>query len=76
VYPAEAKEAHRQGSVVFAALISKTGSVESLKVMSGPSDLAEAASAAVKQWTYKPYKLHGESTEVLTTITVNFQLQP
>ena len=33
-----------------------------------------AAWDAVKQWTYRPYLLNGEPTEVDTTITVNFNL--
>jgi hypothetical protein len=31
---------------------------------------------AVRQWTYRLYRLNGESTDVETTITVNFNLNP
>jgi len=31
---------------------------------------------AVKQWTYKPYLLNGQSMEVETSITVNYTLAP
>jgi protein TonB len=29
---------------------------------------------AVRQWTYKPYLLNGEPTDVDTMVTVNFNL--
>ena len=74
VYPAEAKAAGVQGAVVLRALISTTGDVENLQVISGPKELQGSAIDAVRQWKYKPYLLNGEPTEVETTITVNYQL--
>ena len=65
-----------EGTVVLAALISKAGTVQDLKVISGPAAMADAATAAVKQWTYRPYLLNGRAVEVKTVITVNFQLSP
>jgi protein TonB len=48
-----------------------------MKLISTPDpDLAIAALAAVRQWTYKPYLLNGEPTELQTTITVNFNFGP
>ena len=72
VYPPIAKAAHVSGSVVLHAIISKTGSIQSLTVVSGPEMLRANAVAAVQEWKYKPYLLNGEPTEVDTTITVNF----
>jgi protein TonB len=72
VYPPIAKAAHVSGSVILHAIISKTGSVEQLSVVSGPEMLRANAIAAVQTWKYKPYMLNGEPTEVDTTITVNF----
>jgi protein TonB len=54
------------------AIISKSGNVEQLTVVSGPEMLRANAISAVQQWKYKPYQLNGEATEVDTTITVNF----
>lgn len=73
-YPAQAKAAHMQGTVVLAAVIGKDGVVKDLKVVNGPPMLAQAAMNAVKQWRYKPYYLNGQPTEVDTTINVNFKL--
>jgi protein TonB len=72
VYPAVAKAAHVQGVVVLHALISKQGTIEDLEVISGPPLLTGSAIDAVKNWTYRPYILNGEPTEVETTINVNF----
>ncbi len=74
VYPAIAKAAHVQGAVVLHATISKTGTVEELEVVSGPEMLRTSAMDAVRQWTYKPYLMNGQPTEVETTITVNYTL--
>jgi TonB family protein len=74
VYPAEAKAAHVQGSVILHAIISKTGTVERLDVISGNGMLVNAARDAVSRWTYKPFLLNGEPVEVETSITVNFTL--
>jgi TonB family protein len=74
VYPESAKAAHVQGVVVLHALISKTGDVEDLKVISGPPMLTGSAIDAVRQWKYDPYMFGGETMEVETTISVNFSL--
>jgi len=72
VYPALAKAARVSGAVVLHAVISKTGAIESLSVVSGPEMLRASAVTAVQDWRYRPYLLNGEPTEVDTTITVNF----
>jgi TonB family protein len=74
VYPQEARDAGISGTVVLHAIIGKDGSIQALQLVSGPKELAPAAYDAVKQWTYKPYLLNGEPTEVDTTIMVNFNL--
>lgn len=38
--------------------------------------LARSAWTAAAQWTYQPYLLNGNPTEVETTITVNDSLNP
>jgi protein TonB len=75
IYPPIAKVAHMSGVVVLHAVISKTGSIESLSVQSTTNAMFNnSALDAVKQWKYKPYVLNGDPTEVDTTITVNFNL--
>lgn len=74
VYPAIAKAAGVQGTVVVEAVISRTGTIESLHVVSGPPMLQNAAIEAIHAARYQPYRLNGEPTEVETTITVNFRM--
>ena len=74
VYPAIAKAARVEGSVVVEAVISRMGTIESLRVVSGPAMLQNAALEAIREARYQPYRLNGEPTEVQTTITVNFTI--
>jgi len=73
-YPPLARQARIQGSVILQAEISKDGTIQNLRLISGHPMLAPAAIEAVKQWRYKPYFLNGEPVEVETQITVNFSL--
>jgi protein TonB len=74
-YPPIARHIGVQGDVILTAIISKTGTIESLQVRSGHPTLVKAAVDAVRQWRYRPYVLNGERIEVETQITVSFQLQ-
>ena len=75
-YPALAREARIQGTVILGAVIEKDGSIVSLDVLSGNPFLVEAALDAVKGWKYRPYKIGGNKTVVRTQIQVNFALTP
>ncbi|HWW96809.1 MAG TPA: energy transducer TonB [Edaphobacter sp.] len=74
VYPVIAKAAGVQGTVIVEAVISRTGTIESLHVVSGPQMLQNAALEAIREARYQPFRLNGEPTDVQTTITVNFRL--
>lgn len=72
IYPPLAKAARLTGKVVLAAVIARDGTIQKLRLVSGPQLLVEAAMTAVRQWVYKPTLLNGEPVEVITEITVNF----
>jgi protein TonB len=74
IYPSLARAIRVEGTVVLAATISKTGTIENLRVVSGPSILQQAALDAVKTWLYRPYLLDGQPVEVETTVNVIFNL--
>jgi protein TonB len=74
-YPPLAKTTRIQGHVIMSAVISTTGTIEKLTLVSGHPLLAPAAMLAVKQWRYKPLLLNGDPVEVETTIDFNFTLQ-
>jgi TonB family protein len=69
VYPPAAKKAGIQGIVRLRVTINKDGSVNDIRVLSGPPPLVKAAMDAVQQWRY------ALSQEVRVTIVpVNFTL--
>ena len=74
-YPPEAKEKRIQGTVVLNVKIGKDGTVEDLKVASGPKELRQSALVAVRQWTYRPYFVDGNAVEVDSTISVRYSLK-
>jgi TonB family protein len=74
VYPAAAKAAGISGEVRLNATIATDGTVGELTVVSGPPELVQAATDAVKQWVYKPTLLNGSPVQVKTSIVVNFTL--
>lgn len=82
-YPEEARAKGMEGAVVLEAVISVEGKPVSVKVI-GPSDpvFSDAATKAVRQWRYRSALWnytnpnYGQPVEVLTTITVRFQLEP
>ena len=74
-YPLIAKATHTQGTVVLQATISRQGTIENLRVTSGPLMLQQAAVDAVRTWRYRPYLLNGDPVEVETTVNVIFTLQ-
>ena len=73
-YPPLARQTRISGTVRLHAIISKTGSVQQLEVISGHPLLVQSALDAVRQWKYRPTTLNGEPVEVDTTIDVIFSL--
>jgi protein TonB len=73
-YPPIAKTARVSGTVVLQAIISKTGTIDDLHVISGPEMLREAALNAVRSWRYRPYMLNNQPIAVETTVNVIFSL--
>jgi protein TonB len=74
IYPPIAKVAGVQGTVSLSATISKQGTIENLRVVSGPPMLQKAALDAVSAWRYRPFLLNGEPVAVETTVNVVFNL--
>jgi len=73
-YPMLAKQMKVQGSVILQALIGREGSIQDLRVLSGPAILSTAAMDAVRQWHFRPYYQSGQAIETEARITVNFTI--
>jgi protein TonB len=75
VYPPAAAKRQIAGVVVLEATVTETGTVDKVKVISGPPELVDAAIAAVRQWRYEPSHLNGVPVAVLLTARVNFSVK-
>jgi protein TonB len=75
VYPALARQIHREGQVELHAIIATDGTIQSLQVVSGDPLFLQSATDAVRQWRYRPTILSGQPVEIETYITVIYTLQ-
>jgi len=73
-YPPLAKMARIQGTVRLEAIISRDGTIQDLRVVSGHPLLVKSAIEAVQRWRYQPTLLNGEPVEVVTEVDVIFNL--
>lgn len=74
-YPLLSQHTNVQGSVILQAVISAEGSVQSLRVLSGPAILSAAAQQAVREWRFRPVVQNGQAVETKARITVNFSIK-
>jgi TonB family protein len=74
-YPLLGENMRVQGSVVLQAVVGTDGTIEDLRVLSGPAILSAAAQQAVRQWRFKPYLQNGQLVETKARITVNFSIR-
>jgi TonB family protein len=72
VYPVGAHLQNVQGEVVLQAVISEKGTVESVRVVSGPVALQQAAIDAMRSWKYRPYIVNGTPVKVRTFVNFHF----
>ena len=75
VYPALARQIHREGRVELHALIGTDGAIQSLQIVAGDPLLERSAVEAVQQWRYRPTFLNGQPVEIDTYITVIYTMQ-
>ncbi|MGO8814739.1 MAG: energy transducer TonB [Terriglobia bacterium] len=74
-YPQIAVMARIQGMVRLQAIVGQDGTIQDLKVLSGPAMLLKSSVEAVSKWRYQPTVLKGKPVEVETEIDVNYALK-
>lgn len=74
VYPPIAKAARVVGTVVFDIVIGPTGKLESMKVVSGPAMLQQAAIDALKKWTFHSLEQQGKKEAASGEVSIEFSL--
>jgi TonB family protein len=72
-YPAEARKAGIEGTVVLKTVVNENGTVEGVRLVEGNAALAAAAITSVKQWHYRPYVRDGKAQPFQTIVLVEFQ---
>jgi protein TonB len=75
LYPVIAKNQHVSGDVRIDAVIDPNGRVTTMKVVSGPTLLHQAAMDALRQWKYQPASLNGSAVQMHLTVTIQFRLR-
>jgi len=74
-YPALARAARREGTVILEAVLDTDGHVREARVLRSIPLLDAAALEAVEQWRFTPTLLNGEPVPVVLTVTVVFSLR-
>jgi protein TonB len=72
-YPEHARQQQVQGAVVLEVHIA-AGTVEAAHLVSGPPQLVQAATDAVKQWRFQPRTKNGQPARMHTLVTLIFGL--
>jgi TonB family protein len=73
-YPEFARQQNVAGTVTLQATVGADGRVRSVRVISGPKLLVQAAVNAVRQWRYSPTLLDGKAIETEVEISLVFHL--
>jgi protein TonB len=75
VYPALARQIHKEGRVELRAIIGTDGTIQALQIVNGDPLFDLSAKEAVAQWRYRPTVLNGQAVEIDTYITVVYTMQ-
>jgi TonB family protein len=75
-YPPDARDRNVEGRVALVALVDTTGAIAHVDLMSstGETQLVEAATAAVRQCRFRPYRVNGRLTEVYAVFRFSFRI--
>lgn len=72
IYPEEAVRDGIQGQVWMRVLVSESGKVEKVQLLSGNPILAEAAVSTAKKYRFKPFIKDGKAIKLWTRIPLDF----
>jgi TonB family protein len=74
VYPMHAKQLHIQGSVALEVIVDPSGKVASVRVLSGPQELQQAAIDAYTRVKFRPFLNNGKPASVVVSTKINFDM--
>jgi TonB family protein len=73
-YPAMAKQLKIEGPVELEAVVSETGTVEKVNILSGNPVLTRPAADAVRKWKFVPFTADGKTVKALVPVGMNFKM--
>ena len=73
-YPPIAKQLKIEGAVELEALVSESGTVEKVNILSGNPVLTRPASDAVKKWKFAPFTSDGKAVKALVPVSLSFKM--
>ena len=72
-YPDAARRLNLSGEVMLRIVVEGNGSVGRIDVLTaGPAGMTEAAVDAVRRWTYRPARVHGQPVAVWKLVRIRF----
>lgn len=72
-YPDAARRLNLSGEVMLRIVVEGSGSVGRIDVLTaGPAGMTEAAVDAVRRWTYRPARVHGQPVAVWKIVRIRF----
>ena len=72
-YPPMARQLNLEGIVELEALVTETGAVEKVNIVSGNPVLTRGSADALKRWKFAPFTTNGKVVKVLAPVTFNFK---
>ena len=73
-YPVIAKQLKIEGAVELEVLVTESGTVEKVNIVSGNPVLTRPASDAVKKWKYAPFTSEGKAVKALVPVSLSFKM--
>jgi TonB family protein len=73
-YPNGARQQHIQGTVLLDVVVNESGTVDGLALVSGESQLLQAAAEAVRQWHFQPLIKSGQPKKFESRVSIDFIL--
>ena len=69
-----ARQLKIEGSVELEAVVTETGAVEKVNIVSGNPVLTRPASDAIKKWKFAPFTSDGKAVKALVPVTLSFKM--
>jgi len=73
-YPAMAKQLKIEGAVELEAVVTESGVVEKVNIVSGNPVLTRPAVDAVKRWKFAPFTAEGKAVKAVVPISLSFKM--